>query len=104
MSRLATFGAINLAALVAAGFHAYKLNGTFYASSVYFAQSRLSMIILGSWGLYCMFLCAKAVKDFFLGPLRIIELEVSRVGWQTIGLPLLILCLHCLFYPISAPE
>ncbi len=77
MSRLVTFGAINLAALSVAIFHAYKLNGTFYSSSVYFAQSRLSMIILGSWGLYCLFLAAKTVKDFFLGPLRIIELEVS---------------------------
>ena len=77
MSRLLTFGAINLAALSLAIIHAYKMNGTFYASSVYFAQSRLSMIILGSWGLYCLFLAAKTVKDFFLGPLRIIELEVS---------------------------
>ena len=80
MSRIATFGAINLAALAVAIFHAYKLNGTFYATSVYFAQSRLSMIVLGTWGLYCLFVVAKTVKEFFLGPLRIIELEVSASG------------------------
>lgn len=76
MPQLLTVGAINFAALAIAIFNAYKINDSFYSASVYFAQSRLSMIILGSWGLYCLFVAAKAIKDFFLGPLRIIELEV----------------------------
>lgn len=77
MPRLLTVGAINFAALAVATFNAYKLNDSFYSASVYFAQSRLSMIILGAWGLYCLFIAAKTIKDFFLGPLRIIELEVE---------------------------
>jgi E3 ubiquitin-protein ligase synoviolin len=93
MSRLLTFGAINFAALSVAILHAYKLNETFYASSVYFAQSRLSMIILGSWGLYCLFLAASAVKNIFLGSLRIIEIEVSR-GWLLATFPKLLRFQH----------
>lgn len=77
MSRVALYGFLNLSALLVAIFHAHQLNGTFYASSDYFAESRLSMIILGSFGLYCMFLTWKLIKSFFLGPLRLIEREVS---------------------------
>ena len=76
MSRVALFGFLNLSALLVAVFHAHQLNGTFYAASVYFAESRLSMIVLGSFGLYCMFLGWQLVKSFFLGPLRLIEREV----------------------------
>lgn len=81
MSRVAVFGLVNVAALLVAIYHAHQLNGTFYAASVYFAESRLSMIILATFGLYCMFLTWLALKDFFLGPLRLIEREVI-VSWD----------------------
>jgi hypothetical protein len=77
MSRVALFGLLNFSALLVAISHAYQLNETFYASCVYFSESRLSMIVLGTFGLYCMFLLARLVKTFFLGPLRLIEREVQ---------------------------
>lgn len=77
--KIAAFGVFNFSALLIAIFHAYHLNGTFYASCVYFFESRLSMIILGCFGLYCMFLFGKVVKDLFLGPLRLIEREVRII-------------------------
>lgn len=76
MSRVALFGFLNLSALLLAIFNAHQLNGTFYAASVYFVESRMSMIVLGSFGIYCMFLTWRVIKDFFLGPLRLIEREV----------------------------
>lgn len=79
MNRVALFGFLNVSALLAAIFHARQLNGTFYAASVYFAESRLCMIVLGSFGLYCMFLAWKLIKGFFLGPLRLIEREVATM-------------------------
>lgn len=78
MSRVALFGLLNISALLVAISHAYQLNVTFYASCVYFLESRLSMIVLGTFGLYCMFLMARLVKNFFLGPLRLIEREVIK--------------------------
>lgn len=78
MSRVALFGFLNFSALLVAVLHAYQLNGTFYSSCVYFAESRLSMIVLGTFGLYCMFLVARLIKDIFLGPLRLIEREVTK--------------------------
>ena len=78
MSQVALFGVLNLSALIVAIAHAYQLNGTFYASCVYFSESQMSMIVFGTFGLYCMFLMARLVKSFFLGPLRLIEREVFQ--------------------------
>ena len=79
MSRVALFGFLNFSALLIASLHAYQLNGTFYASCVYFAESRLSMMVLGTFGLYCMFLLARLIKVYLLGPLRLIEREVPLI-------------------------
>lgn len=90
VGKVAAFGIVNLSVLLFAITHAYQLNGTFYASSVYFAESKLCMIVLGSFGIYCMFLAARLVKAVFLGPLRLIEREVLSF--------ILILLLNFIFF------
>jgi hypothetical protein len=79
MRRSVGFGVCNLAALVAASLHAYhQSEKSFYRATVYFADSRLCSMILGAWGLFWIYMLARGLMFLSFGPLRLIEVEVSK--------------------------
>ena len=80
MNRTAAFGMANLAALLAAYLHCYHLSEkSVYRAAVYFVQSRLCSMLLGTWGLFWVWVLTRGFIHVAFGPLRLLETEVRRM-------------------------
>jgi hypothetical protein len=78
--RIALYGAVSSGAAAAVVVAALHRRPNFYSAAVLLARSNGCMLVLLNWAVFLTLLFGKACQKAFFGPLRAVEIEVSRRG------------------------
>lgn len=87
--KLTTYSAASVLALAGCVWHGAGLHPQFYALCIYLSNNNLCLMLLLNAAVLAMLWLAKAVQYVFIGPLRVIEVEV-RLGYVIVSLLIVI--------------
>jgi hypothetical protein len=92
--KVATYGLLSTLAAMAVIVGAFRQRSNFYSAAVMLGRSNGCMMVLFNFGLFLTLCFGKVCQKVFFGPLRAVEVEVSRGSVaQILCLPPLIACL-----------